>query len=299
MTMSLEDRVRLSKIEPWRWVRDLVIDWATVISGFVLFWLLGKKLWLAPFAAMIIGAGLNALGSLAHESAHKMAFKNRRLNDLFGEVFIAWPLFTRIADNYRLWHFEHHRHLGTDKDSELPFRSGRMFEGPVPFRRVVLCFVLDFVGFGIPNLLAFFKDVFPRRKLNILPPMIVWGVFLGITVWLDALWVFALYTYSLVCGFWAMSRVRTYSEHIALSDETFPAYRFEPGPIGRFFFFHHNGWCHYEHHLFPQIPYYNLPKVRALDPNAKVITAVDLFWNYERHTGGERTTPIDGAVETA
>ena len=110
---------------------------------------------------------------------------------------------------------------------------------------------------------------------------------MGLTLAVGAPWVFLLWSYSVICGFWAIARVRTWSEHVALTDEAWPAYRFRPGLLGRFLFFHHNGWCHYEHHLYPQIPYYNLPALRALDKNAKIITAAELFWKYKQYTGGE------------
>jgi len=37
---------------------------------------------------------IHALGFLGHDVAHRQAFRNRRLNDLIGEIFIAWCVFS-------------------------------------------------------------------------------------------------------------------------------------------------------------------------------------------------------------
>jgi fatty acid desaturase len=55
------------------------------------------------------------------------------------------------------------------------------------------------------------------------------------------------------------------------------SHRFKPGLLSRFLFFPHNTFCHYEHHKWPQVPYYYLPKVRELDKGKPVIAISGLF----------------------
>src|SRR5205823_2421519 len=52
---------------------------------------------------------------------HRLA-GNKLLNDVFGELFCAWPMFFRMAA-YRENHLLHHRYANTPRDPD--FRPGR------------------------------------------------------------------------------------------------------------------------------------------------------------------------------
>ncbi len=79
--------------------------------------------WMAPIyllSIMIIGIWVqNRLGCLIHESSHYLLFKNRKLNDVVANLFVAFPLFGVIS-NYRIGHWGHHRHVNDpEKDPDL------------------------------------------------------------------------------------------------------------------------------------------------------------------------------------
>jgi fatty acid desaturase len=62
-------------------------------------------------SAFIIGAWVqNRLSCLVHEASHYVLFKNRVLNDLVANLFVAFPFFGTIS-NYRIGHWAHHRHV--------------------------------------------------------------------------------------------------------------------------------------------------------------------------------------------
>jgi fatty acid desaturase len=135
------------------------------------------------------------------------------------------------------------------------------------------------LGLGIIDLLKFMKAVFPsKRPQRMIGPVVLWLTFLALTLWLNCLWIFGLWAWSVVTGFWAVFRVRTWTEHVEVppcGKET--SHRFSAGRLARFFFFPHNTYCHYEHHKWPQVPYYNLLKIRNIDNSRPIRSLAELF----------------------
>lgn len=70
--------------------------------------------WMLPiYAASVFIIGVwtqNRLGVLIHESSHYSLFRNRLLNEVVANLFVAFPLFAAIH-NYRAGHWGHHRHV--------------------------------------------------------------------------------------------------------------------------------------------------------------------------------------------
>ncbi len=58
---------------------------------------------------VFIGARYLALGLLMHESVHGLISKNKRINDLVGEVFCAWPVIVSMK-SYKVKHLKHHQY---------------------------------------------------------------------------------------------------------------------------------------------------------------------------------------------
>jgi fatty acid desaturase len=111
----------------------------------------------------------------------------------------------------------------------------------------------------------------------------------AVTVWLGMTWVFRLWVWSIAAGFRAVFRVRTWTENVAVpanGKET--SHRFSAGWLTRFLFFPHNTYCHYEHHKWPQVRYYNLPALRGLDEAKPETPFLDLFPTVPATTGRGR-----------
>lgn len=75
----------------------------------------GRSLWwlLPIYAATVLVVGgwtQNRLAVLIHESSHYMLFRNRLVNELAANLFVAFPLFA-VMGNYRGIHWAHHRHV--------------------------------------------------------------------------------------------------------------------------------------------------------------------------------------------
>jgi fatty acid desaturase len=73
-------------------------------------------------AALWFGFWLHYLWLFAHESSHWGLATSRRRNDLLANIFI-WPWYGHTARGYRLFHWQHHRHLGDGRDSEISYRN--------------------------------------------------------------------------------------------------------------------------------------------------------------------------------
>ncbi len=283
--VSRDDLVRLSKLRPSRWARDLILDWALIAVGIAIYGAI-DSLWALPFVALFVGSRQHALALLGHDATHRSALPNRRWNDLLGEVLTAWPLFVIIDHGYRPWHFQHHRSLGTESDPELVYRKLRPYTLPVTRQKIALWFGLDMIGLGIPDLIRFQRAVFPDRPWRHWGPLAWYAVFASLTIWLDCFWVFGVWTWSLLTAFWAIFRFRTWYEHVGLEQAGQEGtHRFSANPVVRFLFFPHNTHCHYEHHRWPSVPYYNLPALRDLVKERPVLTSNEVFVRFEQCDG--------------
>lgn len=150
--------------------------------------------------------------------------------------------------------------------------------------------VTDLLGLGVRELLMFFVAVRPRRLANWIGPISLWATAFGLAAWAHAVWVPLLWVASLLTSFWAVFRVRTFAEHVGetAGPGREASHRYEVGPIGRFLFFPHNVWYHYEHHVYASVPFFNLPPLRALLPGRPVLTFNEVF---DRLGAEEPTVP--------
>jgi len=72
----------------------------------------------------------NGVINLLHECAHKLTFARGWANDALGGYVLA-PLVLTDFESYRRRHWEHHRHLGGDRDGKLVYRTS--FRGRAVF----------------------------------------------------------------------------------------------------------------------------------------------------------------------
>lgn len=75
---------------------------------------------LAAGGALLLGYAIAYVQLFFHEAAHHLIAPGRRLNDALANAVIGWMVGQDIKA-YRLFHFEHHRHLGTPQDTERSY----------------------------------------------------------------------------------------------------------------------------------------------------------------------------------
>ncbi len=99
-----------------------------------------------------------------HEGTHYLLFKNRRLNAVVSELFLAWPLFI-TTQTYRGGHFAHHRHVNTEEDPDLmrKQRSASEWEFPTSWGALVALLAKDVLGLNTRQLVSDFDDMWDQN----------------------------------------------------------------------------------------------------------------------------------------
>ena len=102
-----EIRAELRRVANVRNALSIVSCWAqaaAVIVGAA--WI--DRWWVWPIAVVLMGRSFALLNILGHESAHRLLFTRKGLNDAVGRWLIAYPAFVPL-DIYRRSHMAHHR----------------------------------------------------------------------------------------------------------------------------------------------------------------------------------------------
>lgn len=220
------------------------------------------SIYLAPVYILLLGVFQHRFALLGHDCCHVNFTKSPLCNYLTAET-IGFPLCVAVNDGYRKYHFQHHRTLGTDDDPELSYRDGWDFG--LSRAKVVRTFFLDLFGYGVRPQTKFMGEVFPESWKTIAGMFSFWAVVVGLCAYFQMFYLLALWFISLFTSFWAVFRVRAFLEHVDVPLEgSHSSHRFFTTAFVRFVIFPHNTWCHYEHHLFPTVPFHNLPDLRQL-----------------------------------
>lgn len=218
-----------------------------------------SPLWMNFLVAYCVGAFANhALFVLIHECTHNLVFKGNAANSLL-QIFANLPIIFPSAISFRIYHIKHHLYQGElDRDADLPRPFEVEWVGNSTVRKT-LWFLFYFVSQlvrvpflkGIPflNRWVALNFVVEVGFLALLTYTSGWGAFLYLA--LSTVFSVGLHP---VGGRWIQ-------EHYVVSgqQETYSYY----GPLNRIAF---NVGYHNEHHDLMQVPWQNLPKVRATAP---------------------------------
>ena len=239
-------------------------------------------------AFVVIGTLQHRLSIVQHEANHYNLFRNRRLNDLIGGIAANSVGFTMA---YRDQHNTHHRLLGSPEDPDDPNYR--------PYPASLTYFLRDLLTHvsGVAAVLQFARQTSakqqPRRQKGARARD--WGV-IGVcavqAALVTAFWTaghplyyLLLWIAPLVCCAKTLTHFRNLAEHVILRDIDDPELSrlrtLRSNPIERFFFAPMNFHLHAEHHFYPSIPYYNLPRAHELMANQPAYgDCVDLSHSY-------------------
>ena len=265
----------LSAIDPLRSTVAIAAEWTGIVLAVVLYQRYLHPVFL-PLVIMWIGARQHALAILMHEATHYLLFKNRRVNAVVSELFLAWPLFI-TTQTYRGSHFAHHRHVNTEKDPDLvrKQRFASEWEFPTSWGALVRLLVKDVLGLHTSQLVSDFDDMWDQKAttkkagvdayvaarmlyyllvLSAVTYFRIWPMFL-------LLWVVPILTWLKM-----IMRVRSIAEHFAIeNDHVYTQSRTTlPSFFERVFVAPRHVNVHLEHHLYPSVPFFRLPQLHAL-----------------------------------
>lgn len=269
------DEVReLSQLSPLRPIVDVAFLWLQII---VAWWAVSvwTHWWVVLLAIPFIGTRSYALHIIGHDGIHRRLLPNSKANDLFNDLFIfgAEGAITRINGQN---HLDHHRMLATPADPDR-----HKYASAYKSTRLELILYVC----GLSALLPLWRNVFMREKtrakakqdksaagytprdiiiLVACQALLIVGLTVGIGWWAyPVLWLLPVYVFTF-CG----DLIRFFLEHGHPEPDATADNRrlmtFLSSPLERAFLSPKNINLHAVHHLWPSIPYYNLPRADAM-----------------------------------
>lgn len=264
----------LFKKKPYRHFMALALDWAIII---VTIWLCSQFLNPLTYllAIIIIGARMHALAILMHDATHFQFLKSRKWNDILTNILTMYPLFTSI-EIYRQNHMQHHRHLNTEHDPDWVAKLGkREFTFPKTKQEFLLTILSYLVLYqGVKDAIWFLKRFQapankPKKKQKKDWYKIVFYILLFAGLTIGGLWSsFLLFWFiPYLSTFFMFQYIRSVAEHfgeLEYDDLLTSTRTIKANWIERFFMAPHQVSYHLEHHLYPGVPFYNLPHLHEL-----------------------------------
>ncbi|WP_416462624.1 fatty acid desaturase family protein [Sphingomonas sp. VDB2] len=269
---------QLSVIDNRRNALLLLLQWAIAIAAGAIA-IHVDRIAVYILAGFVIGSRIQCLAVMMHDACHGMFFSNRRLNDLIGDLFVAYPLGFSIH-LYRANHMHHHRHTNTlrDRDYRVQRRDPDQ-HFPKSWAAMAWLLVRSVAGLNYYRMardsrvwapIANFHN--PRRfgydySLSLRLRYVAWAVlFYGVMLWSPLRW--QLLGLVLIPQFiWAnvINRIRSMAEHNGVADERElnGTRTVIPTLLDRFMIAPLNVSYHLEHHLFPSVPWHHLRRLHV------------------------------------
>lgn len=260
-------RIReLSRVRPARVARDLAGSWGLIIAAWIAAAQLGGPV-AAALAAVVVGNRFYALFIIGHDGLHRRLHPDQRRSDLVADLFVMAPIGAITRHNNRN-HLLHHQHLATGADPDR-FKHGSYNKRS---RLQLLGYVTSItsVGTSVAHIFNRGGAALPKAKRPRRTPRdlaLLAGTQLALLVALASLfgwWGYVAMWWAPVFLFTFLAdNLRTFAEHgQAASDAEADTRRLitnRPRWLERQLLSPMHMNFHAAHHLWPSIPYYNLP----------------------------------------
>ncbi|MHB8440064.1 MAG: fatty acid desaturase family protein [Acidimicrobiales bacterium] len=255
-----ELRAELRRIDDVRNAMTIVVLWAWALAmGAVAVWSRNPLVYAAAFVLM--GPIYTRFAILMHESAHKLLFTNKKVNDFVGTWLIAYPAWTPIG-LYRRAHFAHHREEFGPDEPDMAFYGGY----PCTRQKLRRRLLRDAVGIsGWKNLKKLVGAVrFPQVRRVVVSILAVQAV-LWAASWAATgeVWLYPLLWWLPWMTQWrVLNRLRSIAEHGGLEagkDRRVTTHHVRQSWAARFWLVPYNTGWHLAHHVDMGVPWRNLP----------------------------------------
>ncbi len=251
----------------------------------------GLWAWSSPWIVLsivVIGVQQHGLFILAHEAAHYRLFRNRVANDAVGRAIGMAGAISMCT--YRVIHRLHHNNLYTEEDPDTAIHGG------YPRGTAYLCKKLaqDAMGWNSWKTFAYFfgapalneqtqrvarplDDTSPQlrrtaridRRFVVASQLLAPAACFAIGGWRGLAEYATFWLVPMLTVLQPILRLRAVCEHGAVSDLSSPltaarSNRTDGGllnAVGRALLFPHHVNYHLEHHLYPAVPHYRLPRL--------------------------------------
>ncbi len=260
----------LYEVKPSRVLAAYVFEWILILGTIAL----ANRyfsIWTYIPAVILIGSRMHALAVVMHDAAHFRFLSNRKLSDLITDVLVCFPMLIHV-DGYRRNHISHHQHLNTGDDPDWVAKEGRpAFARPQTrgqFLGRLFLYLIAYQGLADLRWMArrIGKDKKGRaEKLQ----MRVFYALLFVALTLLGLWTQYLlfWVVPFLTSFMMFQYIRSFAEHfgdLKYSNLLTATRTVKPFLIERVLIAPYNISYHLEHHLYPAVPFYNLPALHKL-----------------------------------
>jgi fatty acid desaturase len=239
---------------------------------------------LIPLCSLWSAYWIHAYGCFFHEAAHFNIHKNKIMNDIIANLLLS-PFLGMLVKNYRLSHWEHHKHLGTVKDTEISYMSSlsatnllQVVTG-VYHVKIILRYVQNFKTVGSQAQKKSISTIFLITLLLTIIVQVIISLLMLMYVSVAAglSWIIAyFFLYPM------LAKIRQTLEHRRL-DENAPIRAMECQAVNRLFgnnffsrYFGAAGFNrHLLHHYDPSISYTNFDELELFLKNTPIAEELD------------------------
>jgi fatty acid desaturase len=260
-------RADLRRPHGWRNAGNVVAVWLQTAGLLVVASRLAERVpaWMSvPMWAVVfllMGRGLGLFAILGHEGAHRLLFRDKRLNDAVSKWLVAYPAFLPL-DLYRRSHFAHHREEFGPAEPDLSLYNGYPIT-KASMRRKLWRDARGTTGWkNLRALLLALRSRFARPvALRILGVQVVIAV--GLTLATGLWWVYPVMWLAPWMTVWrVLNRLRAIAEHggmTASTDRRVTTHVIRQSRAARFWLVPFNTGWHLAHHVDMGVPFQNLP----------------------------------------
>ena len=297
-TQELRD---LSQTNAWRSSLSIAIDYALIAAALAVYFYEPSVLTFC-FAFLFIGRQQLALAILMHDGAHRRLYKSAAANDYISQFLLGAPLLFSMY-SYKHLHLKHHQDPLVADDPDISLIGGYPIS-KMSFARKLL---RDASGFSYFKFIRYFihmarkpkspdttqlnKPTVPRANDKISFPVIAASIvimqalLLSVFIALGSGWMYlALWILPAITVLQVLLRIRGVAEHAGYqpNPNQMVNARTVINPIQTFLFAPHNVNYHIEHHVYPSIPYFNLPQVHQLLRSRGSLPDANIFYGYRQ-----------------
>lgn len=239
-------------------------------------------------ALFIIGGKQLGCAIIMHDASHYSLFKSRKLNDIIGNFFGAYPIFNNI-EQYRPYHFQHHIATGTSDDPDINLVKGYPAKLAGMIRKLVrdltgltgikadaglLAMHTGFIKYNLGNIVEkipeeqrTWKVIFRNAFYNLRGPVFSNTVLFLILLTFGKPWLYLLWIGANLTTFNFCLRIRSIAEHSVVEDTHDPYKNTRTtyaNFIERILFAPLHVNYHLEHHFLQNMPSYNSPELHKI-----------------------------------
>lgn len=270
LKIDREELKALYAVRPSRVMGAYIFEWIVIVATIALadhyfHW------WTYIPAVILIGSRMHALAIVMHDAAHFRFLRNRKLSDLITDVLACFPMLINV-EGYRRNHTQHHQHLNTRDDPDWTAKADRpAFARPQTRWQFLGRLALYLIGYqGIADARWMARRIGKDKKTGSqkrqmqLFYMLLFVALSVLGLWKQYLlfWIVPFFT-----SFMMFQYIRSFAEHFGdleygkLLKSTRTV---KPFLIERVLIAPYNISYHLEHHLYPAVPFYNLPALHHL-----------------------------------